>query len=356
MAEASSEPVKTFSLGFATSRSEFNELPYSRLIAKTFGTDHHEDIVEPDAVGMLPRVVRAFGEPFADPTALPTFQLAEMTRRHVTVALNGDGGDESFAGYDRYAANVLLGRFDAVPGVARRSVARLGTRIAPDPTINSRRSQLRRLATVLPLDAAGRYLAYSTRLDAVDRARVYTPEGRSQIDQTRIDKTFRDVWEDVEADELVDRMLGTDVELYLAGDLLAKVDIASMHYSLEARSPLLDHELMELAAAVQPEHKLHGREKKLGLRSALRGWIPDEILDRPKRGFELPVADWLHGDLGTFARDVLLDPLTRGRGLLDAGYTEELLERHLARREDHSRQIWTLLVFELWQRERGNGI
>ncbi len=355
MAEASPEPVKTFSLGFATSRPEFNELPYARLVAKTFGTDHHEDIVEPDAVGMLPRVARAFGEPFADPTALPTFQLAEMTRRHVTVALNGDGGDESFAGYDRYAANVLLGRLDAIPAVARRPVARLSARIAPDPTINSRRSQLRRLGTVLPLDAAGRYLAYSTRLDAVDRTRVYTAEGRTQIDQTQIDRTFRDVWDEVEADELVDRMLGTDVELYLPGDLLAKVDIASMHYSLEARSPLLDHELMELAAGVQPKHKLQGRDKKLGLRSALRGWIPDEILDRPKRGFELPVADWLHGDLGTFARDVLLDPMTRERGLLDAGYAQELLERHTARREDHSRQIWTLLVFELWQRERGNG-
>ena len=115
MAEASSEPVKTFSIGFATSRPEFNELPYARLVAKTFGTDHHEEIVEPDVVATLPRVVRAFGEPFADPTALPTFRLSEMTRRHVTVALSGDGGDEAFAGYDRYAANLLLARFDRLP-------------------------------------------------------------------------------------------------------------------------------------------------------------------------------------------------------------------------------------------------
>jgi asparagine synthase (glutamine-hydrolysing) len=139
--------------------------------------------------------------------------------------------------------------------------------------------------------------------------------------------------------------------LYLPGDLLAKVDIASMHHSLEARCPLLDHELMELAASAPTELKVRGREKKVGFRAALRGWVPDEILDRPKRGFELPIAEWLRGDLGSFARDVLLDPQTRERGVLNPAYSRRLLERHIAGREDHSRQIWTLLVLELWQRE-----
>lgn len=353
MAEASSEPVKTFSIGFVTSRAEFNELPYARLVAKTFGTDHHEELVEPDAAALLPRVARAFGEPFADPTALPTFQLAEMTRRHVTVALNGDGGDEAFAGYDRYAANLLLARFDRLPISIRRCVARLGSHIPPDPIINSTRSRLRRLAGGLPLDRAGRYLAYTTRLDAgLDRTRLYTPEGRAEVGEGWIDRAFREVWENANAVELVDCMLATDSELYLPGDLLPKADIASMHYSLEARSPLLDHELLELVASAPPEFKLHGREKKVGFRSALRGWIPDEILDRPKRGFELPIAEWLRGDLGSFARDVLLDPVARERGLLDAEYARGMLDRHTAGREDHSRQIWTLLVLELWQRER----
>src|SRR5262249_55640119 len=153
-------PVKTFSIGFVTSRPEFNELPYARVVARTYGTDHHEEIVEPDVVATLPRVVRAFGEPFADPTALPTFRLAELTRRHVTVALTGDGGDEAFAGYDRYAANLLLARFDRLPSSLRQSVARLGAHIPPDPTINSTRSRLRRLAGAFPLDPADRYLAY----------------------------------------------------------------------------------------------------------------------------------------------------------------------------------------------------
>jgi asparagine synthase (glutamine-hydrolysing) len=202
------------------------------------------------------------------------------------------------------------------------------------------------------LDPAGRYLAYSTALEGVDRSRVYTPEGRAQLGEGSVDGAFREVWDSAEAGDLVDRLLATDVELYLPGDLLAKADIASMHYSLEARSPLLDHELMELAAAAPPELKLQGREKKIGLRAALRGWVPDEILDRPKRGFELPVADWLRGSLGGFARDVLLDPQTRQRGLLDPGYASELLDRHAAEQEDHSKQIWTLLVLELWQRER----
>jgi asparagine synthase (glutamine-hydrolysing) len=352
MAEASPEPVKTFSIGFVTSRQEFNELPYARLVAKTFGTDHHEEIVEPDIVGALPRVVGAFGEPFADPTALPTFRLSELTRRHVTVALTGDGGDEAFAGYDRYVANLLLARFDRLPRSIRRRVARLGAHVPPDPIINSTRSRLRRLAAAVPLDPSERFLAYTRGLaEGVDRADVYTPEGRSQLGECWVDGAIRAAWANADADGLVDHMLATDSELYLPGDLLAKVDIASMHYSLEARCPLLDHELMELAASAPPELKVRGREKKVGFRAALRGWVPDEILDRPKRGFELPVADWLRGELGSFARDVLLDPQTRQRGLLNPAYAGDLVTRHIEGREDHSRQIWTLLVLELWQRE-----
>ena len=352
MAEASSEPVKTFSIGFANSRPEFDELPYARLVANTFGTDHYEEIVEPDIVAMLPRVVRAFGEPFADPTALPTFRLSELTRRHVTVALSGDGGDEAFGGYDRYAANVLLARFDRLPKSWRRDVARVAARIPPDPVINSTRSRLRRLAGALPLDPSDRYLAYMSSFGAgMDRAEVYTPEARSQLGEPWLDRAVLDVWQDAEADELIDHMLATDSEVYLPGDLLAKVDIASMHYSLEARCPLLDHELMELAASAPPELKVTGREKKVGFRAALRGWVPDEILDRPKRGFELPIADWLRGDLGNFAQEVLLDPGTRERGMLNPGYARDLLKRHTGGQEDHSRQIWTLLVLELWHRE-----
>jgi asparagine synthase (glutamine-hydrolysing) len=352
MAEASSEPVKTFSIGFVTGRPEFNELPYARLVARKFGTDHHEEVLEPDVVATLPRVVRAFGEPFADATALPTFRLAELTRRHVTVALTGDGGDEAFAGYDRYAANLLLARFDRLPRSFRQSVARLGPHIRPDPIINSTRSRLRRLAGAFPLDPADRYLAYIRASAAgVDRMEAYTPEGRSQVGEGWVDGALRAVWDNADAGGLVDHMLATDSEVYLPGDLLAKVDIASMHYSLEARSPLLDHELMELAASAPAELKLRGREKKVGFRAALRGWVPDEILDRPKRGFELPIADWLRGDLGSFAQDVLLDPQTRQRGLLNPVYAGDLLKRHIEGREDHSRQIWTLLVLELWQRE-----
>jgi asparagine synthase (glutamine-hydrolysing) len=352
MAEASPEPVKTFSIGFVTNRPEFNELPYARIVARAFGTDHHEEIVEPDVVATLPGVVRAFGEPFADATALPTFRLAELTRRHVTVALTGDGGDEAFAGYDRYAANLLLARFDGLPRALRQGVARLGTHLPPDPIINSTRSRLRRLAEALPLEPADRYRAYMSGLDAgVDRAQVYTPEARSQIRDGWVESAVRAAWESADADGLVDQMLATDSEIYLPGDLLAKLDISSMHYSLEARSPLLDHELMELAASAPPELKLRGREKKVGLRTALRGWVPDEILDRPKRGFELPIADWLRGDLGRFARDVLMDPQTRERGLLNPAYASDLLERHIGGRHDHARGIWTLLVLELWQRE-----
>ncbi len=214
MAEASSAPVKTFSIGFATSRPEFNELPYARVVANKFGTDHHEEIVEPDVVATLPRVVRAFGEPFADPTALPTFRLSEMTRRHVTVALTGDGGDEAFAGYDRYAANLLLSRFDRLPKSYRRDLARVAAHIPPDPIINSTRSRVRRLAAGLPLDPPDRYLAYMSRLGpGVDRAKAYTPEARSQVGEAWLDGAVRDVWESAGAAKLLNHMLATDSEL-----------------------------------------------------------------------------------------------------------------------------------------------
>src|SRR3954471_2030956 len=165
--------------------------------------------------------------------------------------------------------------------------------------------------------------------EAVDRAEVYTPEARARVGEGCIDDAVRAAWENADADGLADQMLATDSELYLPGDLLAKVDIASMHYSLEARSPLLDHELMELAASAPPELKIRGAEKKIGFRAALRGFVPDEILDRPKRGFELPIADWLRGDLGSFARDVLLDPQTRQRGLLSPDYAGDLIKGHI---------------------------
>lgn len=349
MAESSAEPVRTFSIGF--SHEHYNELPRARLIAERFGTKHHEFVVEPDAVEILPKIVRHHGEPFADASAIPSFYLAEMTRRHVTVALNGDGGDESFGGYTRYVSNVGLGRADRLPRALRRMLARAGALVPASGRIDSARSRARRMARMVALEPPGRYVAYMTSLNGLDRGRLYTPEYRALVGDSAVDEVIHGPWEASTADTPLDRLLDVDVATYLPDDLLTKIDVASMAYSLEARSPLLDYEFMEFAASLPPSLKVIGRDKKVGLRAAMRGWLPDEILDGRKMGFRAPLAEWFRGDLREMARDLLLDATTRERGFFDPAYVGELLDRHVAGEADNSQGIWTLLNFELWHRQ-----
>jgi asparagine synthase (glutamine-hydrolysing) len=346
MAESSPQPVKTFSIGFTNEK--FNELPLARLVSQRFGTEHHELVVEPHAVDIIPRIVRHYGEPFADDSAIPSFYLAEMARRHVTVALNGDGGDESFAGYGRYVANLAAARLERIPQPIRRTLAAAGARVPESGTIDSWRSRVRRLASTLPLDGVGRYVAYMTQLNGLDRGSLYTREYRELVGGSVASDVVAGPWRSSDAHSLIDVMLDVDVQTYLPDDLLVKMDIATMASSLEARSPLLDHELMEFAASLPADCKVRGREKKVALRAALRGWIPDEIVDAPKRGFRLPLGDWFRAELRDYATDVLLDREAVGRGYFREEYVRNLLRRHNAGVQDHSQGIWSLLMFELW--------
>jgi asparagine synthase (glutamine-hydrolysing) len=350
MAECSPQPVKTFSIGFEG--DEYDELPLARLVATRFGTDHHEFLVEPQATDLLPRIVEHYGEPFADPSAIPTFCVAEVARRHVTVALNGDGGDESFGGYTRYISNLALHRAGRMPAPVRRAVA-AACGLAPESgRINSWPSRLRRFAGAMALDPASRHARYlSEYKGGLDRSRLYTPEYRELLNGASpvVEKLAR-VGEESSAGSCVDLMMEFDIESYLPDDLLVKMDIATMAHSLEARSPFLDHELMEYATGLPPRAKIRGRQTKAGLREVLRGRIPDAVLDAPKRGFRAPIADWLRGPLEAHAREVLLDRATLDRGHFSGHYLEELLNRHVGRREDHSQAIWSLLILEMWHR------
>lgn len=349
MAEASSGPVKTFSIGFEDPR--LDEREPARLTARHFGTDHHELVVTPDATEILPRIIRHHGEPFADATAIPTFYLAEMARGHVTVALNGDGGDETFGGYTRYVANLAAGRLDRLPRSLRSSMATLGLRIPSSGRIDSLGSRLRRVAYTLGMDPCERYLAYMTTLQGLRRDDVYTAEFREQVGRSAAGEVIGAPWRDSTARNVLDRMLDVDSQTYLSDDLLAKVDIATMAVSLEGRSPLLDHEFMELAASLPPHLKIAGGQKKIGLRRALRGWVPDEILDAPKRGFQPPLAAWFRDDMREMARDVLLDEGARDRGYFDSTAVTQILDEHATGTADHSQAIWTMVVFELWHQE-----
>jgi asparagine synthase (glutamine-hydrolysing) len=349
MAEISPEPVKTFSIGFEEER--YNELPQARRVASEFATDHHELVVRPDAVEILPKLVRHYGEPFADASALPSFYLARFASEHVTVALNGDGGDESFAGYPRYTTNLALAKLDAIPSPIRHAAGALAGRLPLGGDPRAMRSRLGRFAIALALDREGRYLAQQWRFTEADRVRLYTREYSAMLGDSRAAETVLGPWHSSNASELLDQFLDVDVSSYLPGDLLTKMDIATMAYSLEGRSPLLDHQLMELAASLPSAMKVGRGQGKRVLRMALRGWVPDEVLDAPKQGFELPVARWFRGELRDFTRDALLDPSSTSRGWCRVEEVRRLLDEHTAGSHDHTRRIWTLLMLELWLRE-----
>jgi asparagine synthase (glutamine-hydrolysing) len=349
MAEASAGPVRTFSIGFEHQR--FDELPHARRIAQLFGTEHEEFVVRPDAIDVLPKIVRHHGEPFADPSAIPSYYLAQVTRRHVTVALNGDGGDESFGGYTRYVANSVAARLDRLPTPLRRAAGALGDRLPAGGDVSTARNRARRLARAMALDAPTRYAGYVGLFDAGARGSLYSGEFGAACAGSPADAVIRGPWQGATGSDVVDVMLEVDISTYLVDDLIAKIDIATMAHALEARSPFLDHELMELAASIPADLKVRGSQKKWILREALRGWLPDEILDRPKQGFSVPESDWLRTDLAGFAREVLLDRSSLDRGYFDPAAVRGLIDRHAAGADGEARRLWGLLVLELWQRE-----
>lgn len=348
MAQASTNPVKTFSIGFDDAR--FDELPHARRVAQLFGTDHHEFVVRPDAVAIVPKLVRHYGEPFADYSAIPCFYLAEMTRSQVTVALNGDGGDESFGGYTRYVANRLAARLDVLPGAARRLAARGGARLG-GAEVTSLSNKAKRLLQGLALDPAERYARYVAWFDETHRGALYSPEFAATAQESATHEMIAGAWQAASGTDVVDVMLEVDATTYLPDDLIAKIDIATMAHALEARSPLLDHRLMEFAASIPASWKVRGKEKKWILREALRPWLPTEILDRPKQGFSPPIAQWFRHELRDTAHEVLLDPASLARGYFRPEAVRSLLDRHAHGTADESKRLWALFMLELWHRE-----
>jgi asparagine synthase (glutamine-hydrolysing) len=349
MAAAAPVPVKTFSIGFEA--PEYNELPQARVIAERFETDHHELVVKPDALALVPKIVRHYGEPFADSSAIPSFHLAELARTEVTVALNGDGGDESFAGYVRYAVNDLTASVDRLPRPLRSSLVAVGERLPRRPGAKSLVSRAQRLLTSLGADAVERYRRHVSLFSSPERDSLLAPEFRASINPDRANEVIGFPWRSASGDSRVDTLMEVDVNTYLPNDLLVKMDIATMAHSLEARSPLLDPEVMEFAAALPPRLKLRRLERKRILRRAYRGRVPDRILDGPKRGFGVPIGHWFRGELHGYARELLLDPMTLGRGYFEPHAVTELLDRHASGEGDRSAQIWGLVMLEEWHRQ-----
>ncbi|HEY7816859.1 MAG TPA: asparagine synthase (glutamine-hydrolyzing), partial [Vicinamibacteria bacterium] len=340
MARSSSAPVKTFSIGF--SEPEFNELDKARLIARRFGTDHHEIVLEPNAVDVIDDLVWYLDEPFGDPSALPTYMVSRLASRHVKVVLSGDGGDELFAGYDKYVVERRERRFRFLPGAARRllSLASAGM-----PEGMKGKNYLRHMS----LDGWHRYVDAQLLFTLDEKRSLFHPDAFRNLARFRTTEyQQRCLWA-ADADWL-SSIQYLDLHTYLPLDILTKVDRMSMAHSLEARVPLLDHRLVELAARIPPGLKLRGEVRKYLLKQAVKDDLPPEILDQKKQGFAVPLGRWFRGDLSSFVRDLLLSETSRKRGILNPAYIERLLQRH-DRGKPLDFSLWTLLSFELWCRK-----
>jgi asparagine synthase (glutamine-hydrolysing) len=343
MAQASNRPVKTFSIGF--DEAEFDELPHARRVAQHLGTDHHELVVRPDALGILDRVVWHFDEPFADSSAIPTWYVSEMARRHVTVVLSGDGGDELFGGYTRYLPHPLAESFDRLaPGVGR-VVAAAAWRALPHGARG--KNFLRHVAQ----NPKGRYIDSMTFYHADERRALLSPTLRAEVDDWDAERYFITPFERFRALPLEEQLMAFDFETYLPEDTLVKVDRMSMAHSIESRVPLLDHLVIEFAATLPAALKMPGGRLKHLLKELAFSLVPREILDRPKQGFAVPVGEWFRGALRDAFGDILGSPLTRQRGYFNSAFVDRVLTEHLSGRRDHSAQLWMLLIFELWHRQ-----
>ena len=344
MSQISDTPVKTFSIGF--NEDTFNELKYARLAAKHFNTEHHEFIVTPDLVETIDELVWHFDEPFADSSALPTYMVSKMARDFVTVVLSGDGGDELFAGYTRYATDRRRSGLEKLPRILRRNL-------------------LKPLSEALPHGARGRNFLYNTSLDAVDRyidsvshfgnlskIELYSDVLRRNLNgQTgSAEKVFRRHAASVSSDEAMDKLLYLDSKTYLPGDILTKVDRMTMATSLEARVPLLDHELIEFVQTIPAGLKLNGTETKYIFKKAMEGIVPHEILYREKQGFGVPVGEWINSQLKERMHGILSEKRTAERGYFEPKYIRVLLDEHTKNRRDHSHSLWILWMLELWHR------
>jgi asparagine synthase (glutamine-hydrolysing) len=340
MSEVSGARVKTFSIGF--DEPEFDELEPARVVAKHFGTEHHEFVVKPDGVAILDRLVSHFDEPFADSSAIPTWYVSEMARRHVTVVLSGDGGDELFGGYDRYVPHPRVVAFDRYSPRALRRVAAIAAARLPHGARG--KNFLRHVGR----DEKGRYLDAIRFFGADEKPALLTPELQRAVagpdPETRLARHFERFahlpWPS--------QMMRFDAETYLPEDVLTKVDRMSMAHSIESRVPLLDNEVIAFASALPAGLKIKDGRRKHVLKEVAKTLLPAAILNRRKQGFGVPLGTWFRGNLRELFADTLLSPASIQRGYFQPAFVRKILEEHLSGRRDHTLRLWQLVVFEKW--------
>jgi asparagine synthase (glutamine-hydrolysing) len=334
------ERVKTFTIGFE--ESEFSELEPARAVAKHLGTDHHEMIVRPRALEVLPRLIWQMDEPCADASIIPTHYVSEMARQLVTVALSGDGGDETFGGYTTYSWALQYSMIDRLPGRVRRLLALPGRFLHPDHPLG-------RKLTRLPMSSVDRHLNVQGTLQPREMVAMLGPDLRRVVAGYDPLAQLREIHaRAAEGLGNIPALLQLDAQTYMVDDVLAKVDRMSMLHSLEVREAFLDYPLQEFAASIPFEYKLRGGAGKWILRDAMREFLPPEILERGKQGFGVPLASWFGGGFDRMAKEILLDPIARRRGWFDTSAVERQISDSASRDERRSQQTWTLICLELW--------
>ena len=337
MSQVMSQPVKTFSIGFE--EDEYNELPYARQVARHFNTDHHEFFVKSDLVNVLPQLVWDCDEPFGDSSILPTYYVSKLAREHVTVVLSGDGGDEIFGGYEQYQREYKIHQ---IPPLLRTTLGH-ASKLLPDGVRGKKR-----LGTWLR-DYGTRSIEASMIFPDYPRATLYTPEFFERVRNHNPFERHLSEYRRVQHLDATARMQSVDAHTYLTDDILVKVDKASMLNSLETRAPLLDQCLAEYVASLRPSVRLRDGKSKYLLKRIAADVLPEEILNRPKRGFAIPLSRWFSGDLNDYARAMLASPKAQQRGLFNQQLISKLLEKDAPRQfVNHGSAIWSLTCLELW--------
>jgi asparagine synthase (glutamine-hydrolysing) len=343
MAEHMSEPVKTFTIGFKNLK--YNELPYARMVAEKYGTDHHEEIVNPDAESIIMDLIRQFDEPFADSSAIPTYYVSKMAKKWVTVVLSGDGGDEFFGGYDRYLDGSIVKYTSWIPKAFRELVFLNLSKILPEwfPGVNT----LRHISG----DDNDRYIRKLSKGISTSYGDVFSREISEKVGSSDPSPVMLNYLSTLAGKDQLTKRQYLDIKTYLPGDILTKVDRTSMMVSLEARVPILDHHLVEFAATIPPQLKVKGMTSKYLFKKAAERLLPKEVIYRPKMGFAIPIGTWIKGEWSDMSHELVLGQRSLARKNFNPRFIKRIMSEHFWGRRDHSYLIWTLMILELWFRE-----
>jgi asparagine synthase (glutamine-hydrolysing) len=348
MAMESSRPVQTFSIGFED--ESIDELSYARKMAERYGTDHHEFVVKPSTAEVLPLLVRHYGEPFADSSAIPTYYVSKLAREQITVALSGDGGDESFSGYEHYPDTDRWSPADFVPLPVRRQVSGAMQSLLESLPYGNLTSRMNRAWQMVGATLPDRYRTHLSIVKEDEKRACYTPYFRSLLEGSNGTSHLQDLPWDKSMDRF-DWMARHDQNFYLPDCLMVKTDVASMANSLEVRCPFLDHKLVEFAATIPSSLKRKGRSGKAILKRAVRNLFPADVLQKPKTGFSVPLSRWLRTDLAGLLQATLLDERCARRGLFRPSFLKMMIDEQIDRKRDWSNRLWAFLFLELWFRE-----